>query len=373
MSDAQGPRYAKTPDHSGATFGGYPRDANDVTGFREYERDGGDEWDLPREVTEAFVGSDPSCQIVIPVDGVSQQHVRLQRVPSLRIADYKSKNGTVVRGMSLLPKETAEIEMGDLFTLRGEREVTLLAMTDHMRKCRPAILDILGTGFSPSADALLREAARGSNPLLLVGDPSSCVDELGELIHQVSPRRASDVVSVARMPETAAEGSSLVKRANHSTLILSLAENATPLKDAFVHALFDKSYDVRLVVVAQRARDAHNALGEHLASWLLQIHIRPLAYRRQDIPAVVDRRFETASNTRRFADLTSANQQAILEWGWEGKTSGNLRKLRQVVDALAVLGEGSSYREAAQRVGTSSTSLWRLLEGVNLTRPLFRE
>lgn len=368
-SDSRSPDPA-TPDYSANRFSGWTGGGNEVTGFRELDREGGCEWELPRQMHDALLGSDPrACQLVIPVDGISRAHLRIQRVlGKLRIYDEKSTNGTIVRGYRIPAGGMAEIEAGDLITMPVSREVTLLAMNDAMQANRTNILDILGTGFSRSADWLMQEAAKGSNPLLLTGDPSSCVNELAEIVHAISPRRANKIVHVKQMPTSAADGSALVKTAEHSTLVLSLPENATPLKEAFVNALFSPSYKVQLIVIAHSFRDARSAFDERYASLLQHVLVRPLAYRRQDIPAVVDRRFATASKPLRFADLTLANQQALLHGKWDS----NLTELRQVVDALAAFGAGDGYRKAAKAVGKSSTALWRLLARVNLERPLFQ-
>ena len=361
-----------TPDFSNKKFEGWTATDDDaVTGFREFDKDGDfDEWDFPASMQQAKVGADRSqCQIVIPLDGISRVHLRLERtLNALRVYDMKSKNGTSLRGSRLEPLVGTHIDVGDLITLQGSREVVLFALNDAMKKHRSTVLDILGTGYLRTTDQVMQDAAQGSNPLLLVGDASSCVTELASLIHRISPRRKKPLVHVLEPPSKAADGSSLVKSADKSTLVLALRQKAKPLKAAFVNALTSKSYSGRLIVVADSPQDARSALGEDFSNMLLNITIRPLAYRRQDIPALIDRHFaRSTAPTLRFADLTSENQHALREGRWER----NLVRLRQVVDTLAAYTQQPGYRGAAKAVGKSLSSAWRLLHRVGLRAPLF--
>ena len=356
-----------TPEFSGHSFEGWRGGDNVITGFREVDRDGY-EWDFPRTMTEAYLGSDPAeCQIVLPVEGVSRRHLRLERgLNRLRLID-NSTNGTLVRGYRLERGERAEIEMGDMMVVRAERDFRLLALNDEMRDCRNTILDIVGTAADRSADDIMQMAAKSVSPLLLTGDPSSGLSELATLIHRISPRRGREFVFVDKAPDNATDGNNLVRRAHQSTLVLPLPHGAQPLKASFVEAIRSKSFSVQLIIVAHRGQDARAAFGEDFFANFVNVHIRELAYRRQDIQGVIDRRLTSRSPFYRFTDLTPTNQQALLDWPWPN----NLSELREVVDGIAALAEKDTYRAAASAVGTSPAKLVRVNERLGLERPFF--
>lgn len=356
-----------TPEFSGHSFAGWKGGDNVITGFRELDQEGY-EWELPRTLTEALLGSEHGeCQLVLPIEGVSRRHLRLERgLNRLKVID-NSTNGTVVRGYRLGRGECAEIEMGDVMIIRAVRDVSLLALNDEMMACRHTMLDIVGTAADRSTDDIMRMAAKSVSPVLLTGDPSSCLTELATLIHRISPRRGREYVFVDQAPDNAADGNNLVRRAHQATLVLPLPHGTQPLKASFVEAIRSKSFSVQLIVIAHRAQDARTAFGEDFFPNFVNIHIRELAYRRQDIQGVIDRRLASKKVAHRFTDLTSINQQALLDWSWPN----NLIELREVVDGIAALAEKDTYRAAATAVGTSPSKLVRLKERLGLERPFF--
>src|SRR5689334_3216007 len=152
-----------------------------ITAIREY--DGQVEFILPRDVARFTAGASRSCDIALPGRGLSALHCLLERrADRIRLLDQHSTNGVYFQDRRVTD---VSIAPGATFTLAP---VTFIAMNDEMRDHRPAIVDVIGTGFTPSPDRFLIDYAMGSSNLLLTGEPECDQDRLARTVHDVSLR-----------------------------------------------------------------------------------------------------------------------------------------------------------------------------------------
>jgi len=303
--------------------------------------------------------------VAIPGRGLSATHCLLERrTDRLRVYDQHSTHGTVFRDRKV---DMVDLNPGDTFT---PLPVTLVAMNDEMRQHRQTLVEILGSGFTPSVDRLMIEAATSSGHLLITGESGCDQDRLAGAIHAMSLRRTRPVVALAAVPEERAAQVAIVKQASKAktTLVFTIAAGAAPLDPAFTSMLYSASYGVRAIVLAPTAEVARRALTEALVSQMLHVPLRPLAYRTVEIDQLVDRVFvERQAAHLRTADLTRANQAALRAYDWPG----NLAELRQIADGIAAHTMLGGLRPAAKAVGRPWQTLQKHFARVGLEFPLF--
>jgi hypothetical protein len=317
---------------------------------------------MPSELLTATLGGSRACNIVIRGRGLSKTHLLLERrATKLRIYDQHSTNGTYVRGSRV---ETADLDPGDLFS---PRPITLVAMDDQMRRLRPLLVDIIGSGAVRSPDWVMVQAATGSGPLLITGEAGCDMLLLARSIHAMSTRRNAEAIETS--PPTRSAGIGLVKQAHKSTLILLLGKGAD-LDARFAEELFSPTFCVRPIVIAASGRDADVALGPTLLAATQHIPLRPLAYRQGDIPELLDRMFRAKNaDGLRVADMDPHNQAALRDYNWPE----NFDSLRKVVDAIVAYMTCGNLRAAAKHLGTTHSSLGRFFESIGLDLRALRE
>lgn len=334
-----------------------------ITALREY--DGAGEWELPRDIKRFALGGSRSCDISIPGRGLSATHCLLERrANKIRLYDQDSTHGTFVRDRRT--EGSADLNPGDTF---APRPITLIAMNDEMRQQRPTLVEIVGTGFPPSPDALMIEAATSSGPILITGEPGCEQEQLARAIHAMSLRRTQEIVEVAKLPEDRSAQIALVKQASKAktTVVLSLDPDGPPLDPVFSSMLWSTSYGVRVIALARTAEIARDALTEALVAQMRHVLLRPLAYRTVEIDQLLDRMLAERNATQRTADLSRTNRAALRGYDWPR----NLAELRQIAEGLTAHAATGGLRPAAKLLGRPHQSLGNHFARVGLTFPLF--
>lgn len=334
-----------------------------ITALREY--DGAGEWELPRDIKRFVLGGSRSCDISIPGRGLSATHCLLERrANKIRLYDQDSTHGTFVRDRRI--EGSADLNPGDTF---APRPITLIAMNDEMRQHRPTLVEIVGTGFPPSPDALMIEAATSSGPILITGEPGCEQEQLARAIHAMSLRRTQEIVEIARLPEDRSAQIALVKQASKAktTVVLSLDPDGPPLDPVFSSMLWSTSYGVRVIALARTAEIARGALTEALVAQMRHVLLRPLAYRTVEIDQLLDRMLAERNATQRTADLSRTNRAALRGYDWPR----NLAELRQIAEGLTAHAATGGLRPAAKLLGRPHQSLGNHFARVGLTFPLF--
>ena len=311
-----------------------------VTGIREY--DGAMEWELPRDAVR-FIGgaSQKRCEIWLPERGLSATHFMLERRERiLRLYDLHSAHGTWVMDSRVA---TADLRPGSKFTARP---VTFVAMNDAMRHHRPELVEILGARWIHSPDWLMVEAA-GSGHMVITGEAGCEQERLAVAIHEMSPRQVRDLIELDLVPQDRGRLVELIRRAGKdgasvgATVVLRLRPSASRLDETFLSMLYAPAYGIRVIVLANTSDDARRALGEGIDSLCQHVLLRPLAYRKDEIDQLLDRRFAVRDAAHlRAADLLDDNQAALQAYSWPG----NLAELRLVADILAAYETQGGWR-----------------------------
>jgi hypothetical protein len=251
---------------------------------------------------------------------------------------------------------TADLRAGCTFTAKP---VTFVAMNDAMRRCRPELVEILGPRWVHSPDWLMVEAA-GSGHLVITGEVGCEQTRLAEAIHEMSPRQARDLIQLDPIPRDRAQLVDIVKRASKdaatsgTTVLLKLAASAQRLDETFLSMLFAPAYGIRVIVLAHTDDDARSALGQAIVSLCQHVLLRPLAYRKDELDQLLDRRFAVREAADlRAADLLDENQAALQRYSWPE----NLAELRLIADILVAHETKGGWRGAERSVGKPKTTM----------------
>jgi hypothetical protein len=189
------------------------------------------------------------------------------------------------------------------------------------------------------------------------------------VFHELSQRRAKDLVTLASVPQDRKTQRAVIVGASRSSLILPVADTAERIDPTFVSMLFDRSYDVRVIVLASAEEPAATALGREIIARTNKIHLRPIAFRPSAIGWLLDELLRERESTLRMSELTPANREALENDDWKG----NWDQLRQVSDWLIAIDKHGSQRAAAENLGVARETFRRWVQsvgGVGLSKPL---
>jgi hypothetical protein len=285
---------------------------------------------------------------------LSGTHCLLERrANSIRIYDQGSTNGTYIGNMKI---ETSwDVRIGDKFS---PRPLTLFLMDSAMHAHRGLLAEILGTGFPPSPDMLLTEVVRQACHVIITGEEGCGKKRLAKAIHDMSPRRAHAMLTVADIPEDRAAQSALVRQASKpkTTVVLNVGpkRDHPPLDPDFMSTLYSPSYGVRVIVLAANEDDAEHALPKQQFRQSYHVGLRPLAYRSGEIDQLVDRMFAARGAPHlRTADLHVENQQALRAHSWPK----NLAQLHTVADAIVAHEAHGGLRAAGRVLGLAPATI----------------
>jgi len=320
------------------------------------------QFELPKGRKRITVGSSPDCDIVVPSEYISRHHCTLERhFDSIRVVDH-SKNGTYVDARRV--GESMDIRAGEVFGAGGG--ISFLALNDEMRRVYPLLCDLLDweteTSLVPpparwATPAYAIRIASGVDHVMIFGDAGCDQDQLARTIHAISPLRKRELLWVDSIPEDRAAQKKLLVRASRSTMVLTINDEMPIMDEAFRSSLFSTSYRIRVIVIASPRR-AQEVLGDH--AYMRRIELRPLAFRPEQIPRLLDRQLEQRGSSLRFAQLSEHNRQALLRYQWRredrrpkhrGEWVSNFDELRIAADRLAATSREGSLRKAAEALG----------------------
>jgi hypothetical protein len=348
---------ARTAPLVEAQRGAWFEGADPVTALHVY--DGALEFECPGGAQQLTIGASGKCTISLP--GLSAKHCLLEhRGDRLRLLDMHSTHGMYYQDRRV---QDITVVPGDTFTLPP---FTFLVLNDEMRKHRPTIVDIVGTGSAPSPDKLLIEAVRGSSNLIVTGEANSDLDQLAATIHAVSLRRKQNIVEISEVPDDRAKQRALVESAARSTLVIFVAIGQGRLDPTFCSMVRSPTYHVRVIVLAPSIDVARDTLGRDAVDQMQHVWVRPLLLRSTEIDRLLDRAFERHS-TLRVANLTPANLAALRAHDWPDNLAG-LRRMAAMILAHAA---HHGLRPAAKSLGMAASTLHSQLVRVGLSFPLF--
>ena len=316
------------------------------------------------------LGGARRCAIHIPGRGLSARHCELERRGRrLLLRDLDSTNGTILDGRRI--RDAADLYPGDRFTAVP---VSFIALNRLMRAHRPLLVELLGTGFEPSADTLMVEAAKGLGHILLWGESGGDYDRLAYAIHAMSLNRDRDRVPqrIEQIPADRSAQVALIKSAARSTLVLSVSDKSPPIDPTFSSMLFSPSYHVRVIVIAPAPQTARRLLPADDVAKMMHVWIRPLSVRAGELPVLLDRLLTVLDAPIRFSDLTKANQDRVVRHDWKR----NWEDLRTAADRLTAIArvpnwETLDWRGRATATGIARTTLNDWYQALKFTAPLF--
>ncbi len=317
------------------------------------------------------IGTSADCALVLRDPAVSRYHVELRRTPAgVQLADLGSRNGTWVAGMRI---ERATVPAGTRLVL-GD---TTIAVEDAGSSVAPPpaeapqIADLVGESDAIREVArLVHRLARVDSSVLIQGETGSGKEVVARALHEASPRRAAELVVVdcGSLPATLIssilfgheKGSftgadqrrlGAFERAHGGTLLLDeIGELPLEVQPTLLGVLERRAFtrvggaqaievDVRVLAATHRDLRAEVNAGRFRADLyyrlaVAKIAIPPLRERPEDIAPLVAHFVEKLTGVSELGPLAGA-LEALRAHPW----SGNVRELRNVVEAALVMGE----------------------------------
>jgi DNA-binding NtrC family response regulator len=341
------------------------------------------------DASELVVGTSPECDLVLSDPAVSRRHFTLaQGRDCYKVQDTGSSNGTWLDGVRVAEayvpdggmlsagrtriRFSALVESIPAFPsqreefhgLRG-RSAAMRQLFSVIEKLAPRPVSVLiagetGTGKELIARALHRASARAAGPFVVF----DCANTDRELVR-------SELFGHEPGAFTGATGrrQGAFERASGGTIFLDeLGELPSDLQPKLLRVLQEREVtrlggsqpiriDVRVISASHRELQGmvqRNEFREDLYFRIAQLALRvpALRERREDIPLLAEAFLRTASPGARF-------EQAALARLQEAEWRGNVRELRNRVEAAAALAEGSMVMlvdvEAAMTGSVSGT------------------
>lgn len=338
-------------------------DVDVVIALREMERDC--EHILPIDRVNFTIGTAPTNDVKVTDRYVSAHHCLMaRRGTRLRVVDQDSHNGTYFCGRR---ERTFDVGPGDVFKVAG---VSLLVTTREMQATRAVLSEVVDVGASArtsteTIDWLLASVMKGSH-ILMLGEPACDQERLARAIHAASHLRWATFQQSSIFPSERQEQRRMLDKARNTSLFFALRPDSTPPDEAFRSMLLSADFCVRLLVSAPSLAVAVSCFGMEATSRMQQILICPVRERMGQVPLLLDRFLEEQGSLLRVADLTKANQQALLSHKWPE----NLEGLHDAAARMAALAKQGSMRKAAQVLGMARTTLQSWLDRLLLELPL---
>jgi len=225
--------------------------------------------------------------------------------------------------------------------------------------------------------AVITRVAASDSPVLVQGESGTGKELVARSIHLQSPRASRPFVSIncGALPDTLLESElfghkkgafsgainsrvGLFEAANGGTLFLDeIGEMSPAMQVRLLRALDsgevrrvgeERVFHVDVRVVAATAKDLAREAGDAHFRWdlfyrvsTIVIPVPPLRRRRSDIPMLVDH-FLGGHHARKGKALHFSPDavERLIDYGWPG----NIRELRNLVERLHILHEGSEVR-----------------------------
>ena len=322
-------------------------------------------------VARLAIGTAADNALVLADPTVSRYHLELVREPDgLHVTDLGSRNGTWVGGVRI---ERAVIPAGAVLRL-GD---TTLVVDDAGAQTLPPLGD---TPRSPEligdseaireVDRLVHKLARVDSSVLIHGETGSGKEVVARAIHDASPRRGHEMVVVdcGSLPATLIASllfghekgaftgadqrrAGAFERASGGTVLLDeIGELPIDVQPALLGVLERRSFtrvggaasidvDVRVLAATHRDLRAEVNRGRFRADLyyrlaVAKIYVPPLRERAEDIEPLVRHFVQRLTGVAELGSLAGALDQ-LRAHPW----SGNVRELRNVVEAALVMGE----------------------------------
>src|SRR5438105_2990668 len=221
-------------------------------------------------------------------------------------------------------------------------------------------------------------AAASDSPVLVQGESGTGKELVARSIHLQSPRAARPFVSIncGALPDTLLESElfghkkgafsgainsrvGLFEAANGGTLFLDEIGEMSPAMQVRLLRVLDSGevrrvgeervFHVDVRVGAAPARDLAHEAGDARFRWdlfyrvsTIVIPVPPLRRRRPDIPLLVEHFLVTHGRPGKTLRFSPDGMERLLDYGWPG----NIRELRNLVERLHILHEGTEVRAA---------------------------
>ena len=337
------------------------------------------------------IGTSADNALVLADPTVSRYHLELAREPDgLHVIDLGSRNGTWVGGVRI---ERAVVPAGTMLRL-GD---TTLVVDDAGAQTLPPLgdaprsPDLIGESDAiREVDRLVHKLARVDSSVLIQGETGCGKEVIARAIHDASPRRDRELVVVDCGSMPASLIASLLfghekgaftgadqrragafERASGGTVLLDeIGELPLDVQPALLGVLERRTFtrvggsqsigvDVRVLAATHRDLRAEVNSGRFRADLyyrlaVAKIHLPPLRDRPDDIEPLVRHFVQKLTGEADLGPLAGALDQ-LRAHPW----SGNVRELRNVVEAALVMGEldlGGAPRSNAPAPATTATS-----------------
>ena len=325
----------------------------------------------PDDVASIAIGTSEDNAIVLTDPAVSRYHLELRRTASgIQISDLGSRNGTWVGGMRI---ERAIVPAGTRMKI-GD---TTIAVDDAGSSVAPPLTeaprlaDLVGESDGIREVArLVHKLARVDSSVLIQGETGTGKEVVARALHEASPRRTGELVVVdcGSMPATLIasilfgheKGSftgadqrrtGAFERAQGGTVLLDeIGELPLEVQPALLGVLERRAFtrvggaqsiavDVRILAATHRDLRAEVNAGRFRADLyyrlaVAKILIPPLRERPEDIAPLAAHFVERLTGISELGPLAPVID-ALKAHPW----SGNVRELRNVVEAAIVMGE----------------------------------
>lgn len=293
-------------------------------------------------------------------------------------ASFESAVRAVKEGaFDYLPKPFSNAQLEHLLK-RVSVIVELRQENERLKKTSSRSDYFLGQ-ISPAMERLeefVRKVAPTDASVLLVGESGTGKTELARLIHSLSPRslKPFGVVNCSTLAETLLESELFghvkgaftgatqdhvgkLQHANRGTVLideigdLSLSGQTKLLRflqEKVIERVGENTpitLDVRVIAVTNR--DLEEAVREgkfredlYYRLNMLECHLVPLRYRKEDVPVLIQRLFQelvATSNTKSRKSIPESIMKLLLDYPWPG----NIRELRNVLERLILLSDAA--------------------------------
>ncbi|MFT3691831.1 MAG: sigma 54-interacting transcriptional regulator [Kofleriaceae bacterium] len=325
----------------------------------------------PDDSNKLAIGTAEDNALVLRDPTVSRYHLELARTADgVAITDLGSRNGTWVSGVRIERATVtagAQIKIGD----------TTLTVEDAGQSVQPPATDVpRNAEFVGESEAirevarLVHKLARVDSSVLIQGETGVGKEVVARAIHEASPRREHELVIVDCGSMPASLIASLLfghergaftgadqrragafERANGGTVLLDeIGELPLDVQPALLGVLERRAFtrvggsqsidvDVRVLAATHRDLRAEVNAGRFRADLyyrlaVAKILIPPLRERPDDIELLVAHFVQRLTGVAELGPLAPAIDQ-LKAHPW----SGNVRELRNVVEAAVVMGE----------------------------------
>ena len=326
----------------------------------------------PDDGSRLAIGTSEDNALVLTDSAVSRYHLELLRTPAgVEVIDLGSRNGTWVGGVrisrAIVPAGT-QLRLGDT-TLTVEDAGSTVAPPPPSDV--PRSTDLVGESEAIREVArLVHRLARVDSSVLIQGETGTGKEVVARAIHEASPRRDHELVVVdcGSMPAsliasilfghekgafTGADqrrAGAFERAAGGTVLLDEIGELPLDVQPALLGVLERRAFtrvggaqqigvDVRVLAATHRDLRAEVNAGRFRADLyyrlaVAKIIIPPLRERPEDIEPLVAHFVQRLTGEAGLGSLASAMDQ-LRAHPW----SGNVRELRNVVEAALVMGE----------------------------------